>query len=98
MAETIPDFFRGKNIFITGGSGFIGKVLIEKLLRSCPDLENIYLLMREKKGKTSEERVKLITDMPVSVSIITVTSDLFYFGSFLTLLKPTSLKLYQNFV
>uniref|UniRef100_A0AAR5Q6I7 Fatty acyl-CoA reductase n=1 Tax=Dendroctonus ponderosae TaxID=77166 RepID=A0AAR5Q6I7_DENPD len=33
----IPQYFGGKNVFITGGSGFIGKVLIEKLLRSCPD-------------------------------------------------------------
>ncbi|RZC32079.1 NAD binding 4 and/or Epimerase domain containing protein [Asbolus verrucosus] len=62
---SIPDFFRNKNIFITGGSGFIGKVLVEKLLRSCPDLKNIYLLMRHKKGKTPEESIKAITDLPV---------------------------------
>ncbi|XP_044261531.1 putative fatty acyl-CoA reductase CG5065 [Tribolium madens] len=67
MAElpTITEFFRGKNIFITGGSGFVGKVLVEKLLRSCPDLANIYLLMREKKGKSLEERIKLMTDLPL---------------------------------
>lgn len=60
---TIPEFFTGKTIFITGGSGFIGKVLIEKLLRSCPDLALIYVLMRPKKGKTQEERLQqLIND------------------------------------
>ncbi|ERL90797.1 hypothetical protein D910_08143 [Dendroctonus ponderosae] len=40
----IPQYFGGKNVFITGGSGFIGKVLIEKLLRSCPDVARIFLL------------------------------------------------------
>ncbi|CAH0549649.1 unnamed protein product [Brassicogethes aeneus] len=54
---SITKFFAGKNIFITGGSGFIGKVLIEKLLRSCPDLGNIYVLIRSKKGKNSQERL-----------------------------------------
>ncbi|KAJ3651162.1 hypothetical protein Zmor_017218 [Zophobas morio] len=57
---TIPEFFRNKTIFITGGSGFIGKVLEEKLLRSCPDLKTIYLLLREKKGLAPEDRIKTI--------------------------------------
>jgi fatty acyl-CoA reductase len=46
----IPGFFKGRCIFITGGTGFMGKVLVEKLLRSCPDIETIYLLMRPKGG------------------------------------------------
>lgn len=29
----ILEFYKGKNILITGGSGFFGKVLLEKLLR-----------------------------------------------------------------
>ncbi|XP_063926620.1 fatty acyl-CoA reductase 1-like isoform X2 [Zophobas morio] len=62
---TIPEFYRNKTIFITGGSGFIGKVLVEKLLRSCPDLKTIYLLLREKKGQTPEDRIKTITDLPL---------------------------------
>ncbi|XP_050301950.1 putative fatty acyl-CoA reductase CG5065 [Anthonomus grandis grandis] len=62
---TIPEYFRGKKIFITGGSGFMGKVLIEKILRSCPDISNIYVLMRSKKGKSPEERIKIMTDTPL---------------------------------
>ncbi|KAJ3639231.1 hypothetical protein Zmor_003911 [Zophobas morio] len=62
---TIPEFYRNKTIFITGGSGFIGKVLVEKLLRSCPDLKTIYLLLREKKGRAPEDRIKTITDLPL---------------------------------
>lgn len=64
--KTIPEFYKGKNVFITGGTGFMGKVFIEKLLRSCPDLGNIYILMRSKKGKTIHERLKQLTDDPVS--------------------------------
>jgi alcohol-forming fatty acyl-CoA reductase len=58
---TIPEFYAGKDIFITGGSGFIGKVLIEKLIRSCPDIKTIFVLMRLKKGKTIDERIKDLT-------------------------------------
>lgn len=47
---SISEFYNGKSIFITGGTGFLGKILIEKLLRSCPGIKNIYLLIRPKKG------------------------------------------------
>ncbi|XP_038219950.1 fatty acyl-CoA reductase 1-like [Zerene cesonia] len=53
----IKDYYKGKTIFITGGSGFMGKALIEKLLYSCTDLERIYLLLRSKKGVNSEDRL-----------------------------------------
>lgn len=62
---TIPEFYAGQEVFITGGSGFLGKVLIEKLLRSCPDIKAIYVLLRVKKGKTIEERLKDITELPL---------------------------------
>ncbi|CAH1173791.1 unnamed protein product [Phaedon cochleariae] len=62
---TLPEFYKGKSIFITGGSGFIGKVLIEKLLRSCPEIKNIYVLMRPKKNKSMQERVKAMFDVPL---------------------------------
>lgn len=66
ISKSIPAVFAGKNIFITGASGFLGKVLLEKLLRSCPGIGNVYVLLREKKGKNPEERLKQITDLPVS--------------------------------
>ncbi|XP_026465065.1 fatty acyl-CoA reductase 1-like [Ctenocephalides felis] len=62
---TIPEFFSGKQVFITGGSGFIGKVLIEKLLRCCPEVKTIYLLVRSKKNQKPQERVRTILDNPL---------------------------------
>ncbi|XP_070491636.1 putative fatty acyl-CoA reductase CG5065 [Chironomus tepperi] len=55
--NSVQEFYKDKTIFITGGSGFMGKVLIEKLLYSCSDLKEIIVLMREKNGKTAKIRV-----------------------------------------
>lgn len=43
----------------------MGKVLIEKLLRSCPDLNRIFVLMRGKKGKSPEERLEEMGKSPL---------------------------------
>ena len=64
MAGVIQ-FYEGQNIFVTGASGFLGKVLLEKLLRACPDVGNIFVLLRPKKGKEPNERVQDITSLPV---------------------------------
>lgn len=45
--------------------GFMGKVLIDKLLRTCPGIENIYLLIRKKKGKDIHTRIDELFDDPV---------------------------------
>lgn len=62
---TIPEFYAGQEIFVTGGSGFMGKVLLEKLLRSCPHIKTIYVLIRPKKGQSIEERLITITELPL---------------------------------
>ena len=61
----IPKFFAGCNVLITGASGFLGILLIEKLLRCCPDIEKMYVLMRAKKEKSPEQRFKEHFDSPV---------------------------------
>lgn len=53
----ISEFYTGKSIFVTGGTGFLGKTLIEKLLRSCPKLKHLFILVRPKRGKSVQERV-----------------------------------------
>ncbi|KAJ0182913.1 hypothetical protein K1T71_000889 [Dendrolimus kikuchii] len=56
-APLIPQFYAGRSIFITGATGFMGKVLVERLLSTCPDIERLYLLMRQKKDVSPEKRL-----------------------------------------
>ena len=39
---SISEFYRGKNLVVFGSTTFPGKVLLEKLLRSCPTIEKIF--------------------------------------------------------
>lgn len=51
LSETsIAEFYGGKNILITGATGFMGKVMVEKLLRECREVQCIYILVRMKRG------------------------------------------------
>ncbi|KAE8295830.1 Fatty acyl-CoA reductase 1 [Larimichthys crocea] len=43
----IPEYYAGKNVLITGATGFMGKVLLEKLLRSCPEVKSVYVMVRD---------------------------------------------------
>ncbi|CAD1479894.1 unnamed protein product, partial [Heterotrigona itama] len=61
----IQQFYNGQSIFITGGTGFVGKLLIEKLLRECPGISFVYLLIRPKKGKDMHQRIEEIFDDPL---------------------------------
>ncbi|MBM3947058.1 MAG: hypothetical protein FJ315_06645, partial [SAR202 cluster bacterium] len=42
----IQDYYAGKTLLITGGTGLVGKVLLEKLLRELPQVNRIYVLIR----------------------------------------------------
>ncbi|XP_034238485.1 fatty acyl-CoA reductase 1-like, partial [Thrips palmi] len=61
----IPDFYRGRSVLLTGGTGFIGKALVEKLLRCCPEVERLYLLVRDKDGVSAEKRLSQLLALPV---------------------------------
>lgn len=61
----IQKFYNGSNVFITGGTGFMGKLLIEKLLRSTK-ATMIYILTRQKKGKSDQNRFNELFEDVVS--------------------------------
>lgn len=64
MSEIVK-FYAGKSILITGGTGFVGKALVEKLLRSCQDVKKIYILIRIKNGETINKRIDELISNPV---------------------------------
>jgi len=43
---SVKEQLAGKRIMITGTTGFLGKVVIEKIIREIPDVEKIILLIR----------------------------------------------------
>lgn len=55
MSE-IAKWFSRKNVFVTGATGYIGKCLVIKLLRDCPDIGTIYIIIRPKHGVSFEQR------------------------------------------
>ncbi|VVC29135.1 Hypothetical protein CINCED_3A018521 [Cinara cedri] len=65
IRSEIQSFYNDKTIFLTGATGFIGSLILEKLLRTCTGIKRIYILIREKKGKTPEERFTELFEGPV---------------------------------
>lgn len=63
---TVGEFLAGKNVFITGATGFLGTVLIERLLSATPKIGKIFILIRDKNGKTAQERVDRLMKKIVS--------------------------------
>ncbi|XP_071495032.1 fatty acyl-CoA reductase 1-like [Diadema antillarum] len=58
---SIADFYAGKTLMVTGSTGFIGKVMLEKLMRCCPDIKKVFLLIRPKSGQRAAARIDEIT-------------------------------------
>lgn len=65
MTTQIQSFYANSTILITGATGLLGNYLIEKLLRSCPDIKRIYLLIRNKRTKNSKDRLVDLLRNPV---------------------------------
>lgn len=63
----ISQYFNGRTVFVTGGTGFMGKVLVWKLLKSCPGVKNIYVLIRSKRGKSAMLRYQDVLKAPVRI-------------------------------
>jgi fatty acyl-CoA reductase len=73
--QPVTEFYTDKVIFITGGTGFVGKVLVEKLLRCCPGIKLLYLLMRPKSGQNIQERLQHILHCKVSIKLYASTTN-----------------------
>ncbi|ELU15103.1 hypothetical protein CAPTEDRAFT_142920 [Capitella teleta] len=83
MSASIPEFYRDRSVFLTGASGFLGKQILEKLLRSC-NVRCVYVLVRQKRGKTSEERKELLLKSEIFADVKMVNPN---FGSKIKLIS-----------
>ncbi|CAN6313927.1 unnamed protein product [Urochloa humidicola] len=54
----IAEFLGAKNFLITGGTGFLAKVLIEKILRTNPEVGKIYVLIKAKDSEAALRRLQ----------------------------------------
>jgi fatty acyl-CoA reductase len=54
----IIEYFKNKSILITGSTGFLGKILVEKILRVQPDVRKIYLPVRAVDAATAKQRMQ----------------------------------------
>ncbi|KAH8409864.1 hypothetical protein KR222_011011 [Zaprionus bogoriensis] len=74
MTSAIQHFYKDKTIFLTGGSGFFGKVIIEKLLRTT-DVKRIFVLIRPKKGQDMQQRIAGWQDEPIFALLLKSDPD-----------------------
>ncbi len=54
----IADALGGKTILVTGSTGFLGKSIVEKCLRSIPDIARINLAIRSSARRPAAERLE----------------------------------------
>uniref|UniRef100_A0AC35U6J4 Fatty acyl-CoA reductase n=1 Tax=Rhabditophanes sp. KR3021 TaxID=114890 RepID=A0AC35U6J4_9BILA len=64
-ASEVAKVFEDTNVLVTGASGFLGKVLIEKLLHDCRGIKHIYLLIRIKRGQDATTRLESLIKSPL---------------------------------
>lgn len=80
-ANSLAEFYSNKNVLITGATGFVGKVLLWKLLTEFKDIGTIFVLMREKNGDRVQDRLsKLLNQAPFAGN--------FDYGKLLNQVKP----------
>ncbi|XP_073949860.1 putative fatty acyl-CoA reductase CG5065 isoform X2 [Choristoneura fumiferana] len=65
--SAISKFYDGKSVFITGATGFVGKVLIEKLLYRCSNIGNVYVLIRNTAQQNVNQRLEGLLQSSVAI-------------------------------
>ncbi|KAL3850182.1 hypothetical protein ACJIZ3_012064 [Penstemon smallii] len=54
----IVQYFEGKTVLITGATGFLAKILLEKILRVQPNVNKLFLLIRPTTNKSVQQRLE----------------------------------------
>ncbi|KAK3916042.1 Putative fatty acyl-CoA reductase [Frankliniella fusca] len=61
----VAEALAGQTLLVTGASGFLGKAMLEKLLRTCPRIKRVYVVLRARRGKAPRDRLRELLDGPV---------------------------------
>ncbi|CAH0406878.1 unnamed protein product [Chilo suppressalis] len=63
LFSPVVNFYTGKSVFITGATGFLGTVLLEKLMFTCAhNIKNIYILIKPTDGQSIDEKMSKFFD------------------------------------
>ena len=54
---SVHETLRGKRIFMIGGTGFLGRIMLYMLLKNATEVEKIYVLIRPTHGRTGNDRL-----------------------------------------
>lgn len=65
LPDRVYENFINATFFLTGATGFVGKVLLERLLRVF-DVKKVYLLIRCKGDTAPQDRLQTVFAGPVS--------------------------------
>lgn len=65
-SSKIADGFENSTVFLTGATGYLGKMFLEKLLRLSKTVK-VFILVRPKKGKDTRTRFQEIFEGPVGL-------------------------------
>ncbi|KAA3455493.1 alcohol-forming fatty acyl-CoA reductase-like [Gossypium australe] len=70
--DNITKFLQGKTILVTGATGFLAKVFIEKILRLQLNVNKLYLLLRTSNDKSATQRLE---DEIISTELFRILRD-----------------------
>ncbi|GMP99006.1 hypothetical protein CsSME_00046659 [Camellia sinensis var. sinensis] len=55
---SVIKFLENRTILVTGGTGFLAKIFVEKILRVQPNVKKLYLLVRAADAKSASQRLQ----------------------------------------
>ncbi|KAG8272118.1 hypothetical protein J6590_049160, partial [Homalodisca vitripennis] len=70
MLPEVASYLANQKVLVTGVTGFVGLALVEKLLRTVPEISTIYVLIRAKRGKSMEDRLNEIKENAIFETLI----------------------------
>lgn len=57
---SLAEQYRGRQILITGATGFLGKVLLTMVLDRFPEIGKVYVLVRKKRPQSAKQRFEVM--------------------------------------